>query len=61
MSRAHDQPEDLQPTARAGRLTRDQLGLALPEACAQATQIGPKTSLTSANAAKPDPEHSPGS
>ncbi len=53
-SYAHDQPEDLQPTARAGRLSRDQLGLALPVTCTQATQIGPKPSLTSANAAKSD-------
>jgi hypothetical protein len=50
-----DQPEDLQPTARCECLTRDQLGLALPVACTQVTQIGPKPSLTSANAAKPDP------
>jgi hypothetical protein len=54
MSHAHDQPEDLQRTARAGRLTRDQLGLALPVACTQATQIGPKPSLTWTNAAKSD-------
>ena len=55
MGHAHDQPEDLQRTAGPGRLTRDQLGLALPVACTQATQIGPKPSLTSANAAKSDP------
>jgi len=30
-------------------------------ACTQATQIGPNPPLTSANAAKSDPEHSPGS
>ncbi len=60
-SHADDQPEDLQRTAGPGRLTRDQLRLALPEACTQATQIGPKPQLTSANAAKSDPEHSPGS
>jgi hypothetical protein len=35
-------------------LTRDQLRLALPVACTQATQTGPKPSLTSANAAKSD-------
>jgi hypothetical protein len=51
-SHTRDQPEDLQGTARAGRLTRDQLGLALPAACTQATQISPKPPLTSANAAK---------
>ena len=55
MSQANDQPEGLQRTAGPGRLIRDLLGLALPEACTQATQIGPKPSLTSANAAKSDP------
>src|ERR1039458_7454319 len=49
-----DQAKDLQPTARCGRLTRDQVSLALPVACTRATQIGPKPSLTSANAAKSD-------
>lgn len=53
-SHDHDQPEDLQPTARAGHFTRDQLGLALPVACTQATQTSPKPPLTSANAAKSD-------
>jgi hypothetical protein len=33
---------------------RDQLRLALPVACAQATQTGPKPSLTWTNAAKSD-------
>ena len=55
LSHADDQPEDLQRIAGPGRLTRDQLGLALPVAGTQATQIGPKPSLTSANAAKSDP------
>ena len=55
MSHAHDQPEDLQRTAGPRRLTKDQLGLALPVACTQATQIGPKPSLTSANGTKSDP------
>jgi hypothetical protein len=41
-------------TAGPRRLTRDQLGLAPPVACTQATQIGPEPSLTSANAAKSD-------
>ena len=54
MSHAQDQPEDPQSTARAGRLTREQLGLALPAACAQATQTGSKPSLTWANASKSD-------
>jgi len=54
LSHAHDQPEDLQRTARAGRVTRDQLGLALPVACTQEAQIGPKPSLSCANAAKSD-------
>jgi hypothetical protein len=54
VSHAHDQPEDLQRTAGPGRLTEDQLGLALPVACTQATQIGPEPSLTSANATKSD-------
>jgi hypothetical protein len=54
VSHADDQPEDLQRTAGLGRLPRDQLGLALPVTCTQATQTGPKPSLTSANAAKSD-------
>jgi hypothetical protein len=54
LNHADDQPEDLQRTAGPGRLTRDQLGLALPVACTLATQIDPKPSLTSANAAKSD-------
>src|SRR5450755_2558715 len=54
LSHAHDQPEDLKRTAGPGRLIRDQLGLALPLACTRVTQIGPKPSLTSANAAKSD-------
>ena len=54
MSHAHDQPKDLRRTAGAGRLTRDQLRLALPVACTQATQTGPEPSLTWKNAAKSD-------
>jgi hypothetical protein len=54
LSHADDQPEDLMRTAGPGRLTRDQLGLALPVACTQATQMAPKPPLTSANAAKSD-------
>jgi hypothetical protein len=55
LNHADDQPEDLQRTAGPGRLTSDQLGLAPPVACTPATQTGPKTPLTSANAAKSDP------
>ena len=53
MGHADDQPEDLQRTAKAGRPAKDQLGLALPVACTQATQIGPTPPLTMANAAQP--------
>jgi hypothetical protein len=33
LSHGDDQPEDVQRTAGSARLTRDQLGLALPVAC----------------------------
>ena len=53
-SHTRDQPEDPQRTARAGHLTTDQLGLALPVTCIQAKQTGPKPALTCRNAAKSD-------